>query len=63
MIGLNPEQQQTLKYLRQQVDRLSEERFRKDARPTVNSEYHYARLELTRYTSQLRQKGHNIYWY
>jgi hypothetical protein len=60
MMGLNPEQEQTLKYLRQQVDRLSEERFRNDARPTVNSEYHYARLELTRYTASLRKKGHNI---
>ena len=60
MMGLNPEQQQTLKYLRQQVDRLSEERFRNDARPTVNSEYNYARLELKQYTASLRKKGHNI---
>ena len=60
MHKLPPAQEQILKYLRKQVDRLQDERFRTDARPSITQEIHAAQQELKRFTSQLRQQGYNI---
>lgn len=57
---LNPESERILKYLRQQVDRLQDERYRTDARPSINNEIYAAQQELKSYVSELRKKGYNI---
>ncbi len=57
---LTPAEQQNLIYLRNKVDHLQEERFRKDARPSLNDEIFNAVGELRSFTSNLRQKGRNI---
>jgi hypothetical protein len=57
---LNPEAERILKYLRQQVDRLQDERYRTDARPSINNEIYAAQQELKSYVSELRKKGYNI---
>jgi hypothetical protein len=57
---LTPAEQQNLTYLRNKVDHLQEERFRKDARPSLNDEIFNAVGELRSFTSNLRQKGRNI---
>jgi hypothetical protein len=58
--ALTPAEQQNLTYLRNKVDHLQEERFRKDARPSLNDEIFNAVGELRSFTSKLRQKGRNI---
>jgi len=60
MTKLNPAAEHILKYLRRQVDRLQDERYRTDARPTINNEIYAAQQELKRYVSELRKKGYNI---
>lgn len=60
MTKLSPAEQHILKYLRQQVDRLQDERYRTDARPSINNEIYAAQQELKRYVSELRRKGYNI---
>ena len=60
MTELKPAEQHILKYLRQQVDRLQDERYRTDARPSINNEIYAAQKELKRYVSELRKKGYNI---
>ena len=60
MTELKPAEQHILKYLRQQVDRLQDERYRTDARPSINSEIYAAQQELKRYVAELRKKGYNI---
>lgn len=60
MTELKPAEQHILKYLRQQVDRLQDERYRTDARPSINNEIYAAQQELKRYVSELRKKGYNI---
>jgi hypothetical protein len=57
---LSPADEQILKYLRRQVDRLQDERYRTDARPGINNQIHAAQQELRRFTSELRKKGYNI---
>jgi hypothetical protein len=57
---LNPAEQHILKYLRQQVDRLQDERYRTDARPSIMNEIYAAQQELKRYVLELRKKGYNI---
>jgi len=46
--------------LRKQVDRLQDERYRTDARPSINNEIFAAQQELRRFTAELRKKGYNI---
>jgi len=58
--GLNPFQQNELKYLRQQVDTLQEEEHRRDARPNVQKDLWVAREELDRFVRSLRAAGLNI---
>lgn len=60
MTQLNPAEEHILKYLRKQVDRLQDERYRTDARPNIVNEIYAAQQELKRYTSELRKKGYNI---
>ena len=43
---LSPADEQILKYLRRQVDRLQDERYRTDARPSINNEI-LERADLT----------------
>ena len=57
---LSPAEQAILQYLRNQVDRLQDERYRQDARPSIVNELQIAQRDLKQYTSDLRQKGYNI---
>jgi len=60
MTKLNPADERILKHLRQQVDKLQDERYRTDARPSINNEIYAAQQELKRFVSELRRKGYNI---
>jgi hypothetical protein len=60
MTELSPAEQAILQYLRNEVDRLQDERYRKDARPSIANELQIAQRDLTQYTSDLRKKGYNI---
>lgn len=57
---LTPADQAILQYLRTQVDRLQDERYRQDARPSIANELQIAQRDLKQYTSDLRKKGYNI---
>jgi len=57
---LTPADQAILRYLRTQVDRLQDERYRQDARPSIVNELQIAQRDLKKYTSDLRKKGYNI---
>lgn len=57
---LSPAEQAILQYLRTQVDRLQDERYRQDARPSIANELQIAQRDLKQYTSELRKKGYNI---
>jgi hypothetical protein len=46
--------------LRQQVDKLQDERYRTDARPRINQQIAAAIEELQEYTTELRKEGYNI---
>ena len=60
MTKLNRADERILKHLRQQVDKLQDERYRTDARPSINNEIYAAQQELKRFVSELRRKGYNI---
>jgi hypothetical protein len=60
VMKLNPADEQILKYLRRQVDRLQDERYRTDARPSIDDEVSAAQKELKQYVTELRKKGYNI---
>lgn len=49
-----------LRWLKQQVDNLQDERYRKDARPNIQRELFAAREELDNYVQALRDGGYNI---
>ena len=49
-----------LRWLKQQVDNLADERYRKDARPNIHRELFAAREELDDYVKALRKGGYNI---
>ena len=57
---LSPADQAILKYLRNQVDQLSERQYRRDAEPDARNKYWYAREELKNFVSRLRQEGKKI---
>ena len=57
---VSPADEAILRHLRQQVDRLQDERYRKDARPSVANELREAMWELKDFTSKLRKGGKNI---
>ena len=60
MTELSPAEQAILQYLRNQVDRLQDERYRQGARPSIANELQIAQRDLKQFTSDLRQKGYNI---
>lgn len=49
-----------LKWLKQQVDNLQDEKYRKDARPNIQRELFAAREELDNYVQALRDGGYKI---
>ena len=49
-----------LKWLKQQVDNLQDEKYRKDARPNIQRELFAAREELDNYVQALRDRGYRI---
>lgn len=57
---LSPSDEAILRHLRQQVDRLQDERYRTDARPSIANELREATWELKDFTSRLRKEGRNI---
>jgi hypothetical protein len=58
--ALSPADEADLRYLRNQVDRLSERRYSKDAGPNAHNEYWHAKEDLKKFVSRLRQEGKNI---
>ena len=57
---LSPADQATLKYLRNQVDQMSERQYRRDAGPNARQDYWYAAEDLKNFVRKLRQEGKNI---
>ena len=57
---LSPADESILKYLRNQVDRLAVEQYRRDAGPNAANEYWYAADDLKAFVSKLRKEGKNI---
>tara|TARA_R110000764_G_scaffold150482_1_gene238033 strand:- start:1699 stop:1878 length:180 start_codon:yes stop_codon:yes gene_type:complete len=57
---LTPADTAILEYLRRQVDRLQDERYRQDVRPSIANELHIAQRDLKKFTSNLRKKGYHI---
>ena len=57
---LTPADAAILRYLRTQVDRLQDERYRQGARPSITNELKIAMRDLKKFTSNLRQQGFNI---
>jgi biotin operon repressor len=49
-----------LKWLKQQVDNLQDERYRKDSRPNIHRELFAAREDLDNYVQSLRDRGYRI---
>lgn len=49
-----------LKYLRAQVDRLQDDRWRQGAPAGIENELKVAMRDLTRFTAGIRQRGYNI---
>lgn len=57
---LTPADAAILRYLRNQVDRLQDERYRQSARPSIANELKIAMRDLQKFTSDKRQEGYNI---
>jgi len=57
---LTPADTAILEYLRRQVDRLQDERYRQDVRPSIANELNIAQRDLKDFTSDLRKKGYHI---
>ena len=57
---LSPADEHILKYLRKQVDRLQDERYRTDARKGIANEIYAAQQELKRFTAELRSRKDTI---
>ena len=57
---LTPADAAVLAYLRGQVDRLQDERWRAGARPSIANELKIAMRDLREFTSAKRQQGFNI---
>lgn len=57
---LTPADAAVLRYLRQRVDNLQDERYRRDARPSIANELKIAIRDLREFTSALRQQGAKI---
>lgn len=57
---LTPADAAVLRYLKQRVDNLQDERWRRDALPSIENELQVAMRDLREFTSAMRQQGHNI---
>ena len=57
---LTPADAAVLRYLKQRVDNLQDERWRRDTRPSIANELQIAMRDLREFTSAMRQQGHNI---
>jgi len=57
---LSPADEATLRYLRNQVDRMAERQYRRDAGPNARNDYWLAAEDLKTFVSKLRQEGKNI---
>jgi len=57
---LSPAQKFEYRFLKQQVDRLEEERYRYDARHNIEQDLWRAREELKSFVSKLRNNGVKI---
>tara|TARA_R110000772_G_scaffold31767_5_gene78115 strand:+ start:699 stop:887 length:189 start_codon:yes stop_codon:yes gene_type:complete len=57
---LTPADAAVLKYLRQRVDQLQDERWRAGARPSIANELQIAMRDLREFTSAKREQGINI---
>ena len=57
---LTPADAAVLRYLKQRVDNLQDERWRLDARASIVNELQIAMRDLQEFTSAMRQQGHNI---
>ena len=58
--ALSPAQKFEYRFLKQQVNRLEEERYRYDARPNIQQDLWKAREELKEFVSRLRTNGVKI---
>jgi hypothetical protein len=54
------EDEAVLRYLRGQVDKLQDERYRRLASPSIKNELHIAQRDLKDFTDELRKKGKRI---
>ena len=57
---LTPADAAVLKYLRQRVDNLQDERWRANAPPSIANELQIAMRDLKRFTAEKRKQGLNI---
>tara|TARA_R110000787_G_scaffold266356_1_gene372429 strand:- start:560 stop:748 length:189 start_codon:yes stop_codon:yes gene_type:complete len=57
---LNTSQESVLSFLRNQVDRLQQERHRRDTHPLTENQYWHAVEDLKAFTRTLRKEGKNI---
>lgn len=58
--GLNAAQQAELKFLRQRVDRLQDEKMLVEKRMDINQRLFHARESLRQFVENLRKDGHDI---
>ena len=58
--GLNAAQQAELKFLRQRVDRLQDEKMLVEKRMDINERLFHARENLRQFVENLRKDGHDI---
>ena len=58
--ALSPAQKFEYRFLKQQVNRLEEERYRLDASPNVQQDLFHAREDLKSFVSKLRVNGVKI---
>jgi len=58
--SLSPAHKFEYRFLKQQVNRLEEERYRYDARPNIQQDLWKAREELKEFVSRLRTNGVKI---
>jgi hypothetical protein len=57
---LSPADEAILRYLRSQVDKLQDERYRQDARPSIKNELHIAIRDLREFTAKKRKSGKRV---
>ena len=58
--ALNKEQKATLRFLKNEVSKYEEEANRKNFHPNIQHDLWRARMELKKYTTELRDQGINI---